>query len=82
MRSATPSGHKPRADDWTCTSMGGLQTAASLFGDVGTSTSAGSRTPCGGFGGRLLSQEHTRVRAPACEAGSRRNNYFPAATFQ
>src|SRR5688572_12032715 len=30
-----------------------------------SSTSARSRTPCGSFGGCLLSQEHTRVGLPA-----------------
>jgi hypothetical protein len=35
---------------------------AQRFGHVARiSTSARSRTPWGGFGGRLLSQEHTRV---------------------
>ena len=38
-----------------------------------SSTSARSRTPCGSFGGCLLSQEHTRVRKlPAHAAGSDR----------
>jgi hypothetical protein len=36
---------------------------------VGKSTGARSRTLSGGFGGRLLSREHTGMR-PACRAGS------------
>jgi hypothetical protein len=55
-----------RADDWIRTSMGRFTrpepfcfratSAVSSF-----STSARSRTPCDGFGGHLLSQEHTRI---------------------
>jgi hypothetical protein len=37
------------------------KTGAFLFRATSASTSARSRTPWGGFGGRLLSQEHTRV---------------------
>ena len=69
MRSATPSGrtrsrrldlHQHRAV---------YRTAALLFGHVGTSSSAGSRTPRGGFGDRLLARKHTAV-APGPMAGS------------
>ena len=60
------------------------KTAASLFGHVGNSSrSARSRTPCDGFGDRLLSQEHTPVSAPALRPGTCwRNNYSRSVTFQ
>ena len=64
MRSATPSGsNSSRADDWIRTSINRFTRQAPFSVEPRRqSTSARSRTPSGGFGDRLLSQEHTRVR--------------------
>ena len=82
MRSATPSGQciiNARADDWIRTSIDRFTRPApfSVEPRRQSSTSARSRTPSGGFGGRLLSQEHTRVMAPGrCDGRGRwRNDY-------
>ena len=46
MRSATPSGHEPRSRRLDLHQHGAVyRTAAFLIGHVGTSSSAGSRTP-------------------------------------
>ena len=76
-----------RADDWICTSIDAVyRTAAFLFGHVGIhfqARSARIRTPCGGFGDRLLSQEHTPVSAPGLATrGIWRNDYSRSVTFQ
>ena len=77
-------GTHTRADDWTCTSIkrftGPLPFCSATSAFQGTS--ARSRTPCDGFGDRLLSQEHARVSAPGRAAESRRNDYFCNSTFQ
>ena len=82
MRSATPSGHGSRSRRLDLHQHRAVyRTAAFLFGHVGTSSSAGSRTPRGGFGDRLLARKHTAM-APGRKTGSRRNDYFCNATFQ
>ena len=83
MRSATPSGHTIRADDWICTSMMRFTEPPPRCSATSASRSARIRTPCGGFGDRLLSQEHTPVSAPGLAAGGlRRNDYSRSVTFQ
>ena len=70
MRSATPSGRtnkSRRLDSHQHRAV--YRTAAFLFGHVGTSSSAGSRTPRGGFGDRLLARKHTAM-APGLAAES------------
>ena len=81
MRSVTPSGHKSRRLDLH-QHHPVYKTGASLFGHVGTSTSARSRTPCGRFGSCLLSQEHTRVWLPTHQPGAVVVDYFSSSTFQ
>ena len=52
---------------------------------VGKSRTAGIRTPWGGFGGRLLSQEHdpvSPVEATPAWTGNRTISYFSSSTFQ
>ncbi len=57
MRSATPSG-QTRADDWFRSNMIRFTGPAPFcISHVGISTSVKIRTPCGSFGGCLLSQE-------------------------
>ncbi len=69
MRSATPSGHESRSRRLDLHQhRAAYRTAAFLFGHVGTSSSAGSRTPRGGFGDRLLARKHTAM-APCLAAG-------------
>ena len=82
MRSATPSGRTSKSRRLDLHQHREVyRTAAFLFGHVGTSSSAGSRTPRGGFGDRLLARKHTAM-APGLAAGSRRNDYFCNSTFQ
>ena len=82
MRSATPSGHGSRSRRLDLHQHRAVyRTAAFLFGHSALSSSAGSRTPRGGFGDRLLARKHTAV-APGRAAGSRRNDYFCNSTFQ
>ena len=82
MRSATPSGHDSRSRRLDLHQHRAVyRTAAFLLGHVGTSSSAGSRTPWGGFGDRLLARKHTAM-APGLAAKSRRNDYFCNSTFQ
>ena len=54
------------------------KTGAFLSRATSASTSARSRTPWGGFGGRLLSQEHTRVSPPATRTGGQITINSPA----
>ena len=81
MRSVTPSGHESRRLDLH-EHHPVYKTGALLFGHVGTSTSARSRTPYSRFGSCLLSQEHTRVGLPTNQPGAVIVNYFPSSTFQ
>ena len=62
-----------RADDWIRTSMNRFTRPAPFSFEPRrqSSTSARSRTPFSGFGGRLLSQEHNRVRPPGCRLDRR-----------
>ena len=81
MLSATPSGHESRRLDLHH-HVPVYKTGASLFGHVGASTSARSRTPYGRFGSCLLSQEHTRVGLPASKPGAVVVDHFSSSTFQ
>jgi hypothetical protein len=69
MRSVTPSRRIHRADDWICTSMMRFTKPPPRYSATSASRSAGSRTPCDGFGDRLLSQEHTPPSAPGLATG-------------
>ena len=78
-----------RADDWIRTSIKPVyKTGAFLSRATSASTSARSRTPWGGVGSRLLSQEHTRVRPTGRmriahnRPRGRLNHYFSSGTFQ
>ena len=86
MRSATPSGqtHQSRRLDLHQHRCGLQDRRLSHSSHVGNSSrSARSRTPSGGFGDRLLSQEHTPVSAPGlADRGPWRNNYSSSVTFQ
>ena len=82
MRSATPSGHQSRRLDLHQHRSGLQDRRLSQFGHVGASTSARIRTPSGGFGDCLLSQEHTRVRPPGPSPVGDSTHYFSSATFQ
>jgi hypothetical protein len=53
-----------KADDWTCTSMMRFTKPPPLYSAKSASRSARIRTPCNGFGNRLLSQEHAPLSAP------------------
>ncbi len=58
------------------------KTGAFLCRATSASTSARSRTPWGGFGGRLLYQEHTRVRPTGTSPVGDQVSYFSSGTFQ
>ena len=83
MKSATPSGRIFRADGWIRTSMMRFTKPPPRYSATSASRSAGSRTPCDGFGDRLLSQEHTPPSAPGLVTGGRwRTHYSRSVTFQ
>ena len=90
MRSVTPSGRKSRRRDshphdpvYRTGAL--LSRATSAFQKWPChSNGARIRTPCDSFGGCLLSQEHTAVKAADLfvEAGSSHHFYSASSTFQ
>jgi hypothetical protein len=84
MQSTTPSGRLAitRADDWIRTSMSSRKTSTGEMdaflsrATSAISTSVRIRTPCGSFGGCLLSQEHHSCKAawPLTPGGGRHSS--------
>src|SRR6202011_1151870 len=74
--SGTLTDYSCRADDWIRTSIERFTKPPPFSVEprrqTSISTSARSRTPLGGLGGRLLSQEHTRVKPGATKRPPRR----------
>ena len=71
MRSATPSGRTNQSRRLDLHQHDAVyRTAAFLNRATSASRSARIRTPCGGFGGRFLSQEDTPVSASGLTTGA------------
>ena len=90
MRSVTPSirnsqrrGSRPHDPVYRTGAVLGRATSAFQMWQC-HSNGARIRTPCDSFGGCLLSQEHTAVKAAdlLVEAGSSRHFYSASSTFQ